>query len=192
MKAMRVPGLRFVVTALVFLAGLGAGVQLVCAQTLADVARKEEERRKEIKQPAKVITNSDLKPGMQSTSPPPAAGDAKAGDNGKDDKGKDDKTAGTADPTKDQKYWTAKKKALNDALDRDNGYAEALQVRINALTADFINRDDPVQKSKIEQDRIKALAELDRLKKAIIDDKKALVDLDDEARKAGVPAGWVR
>ena len=160
------------------------------AQSLADVARKEEERRKEIKRPAKVITNTDLRPGLQPMSAPPPAGgdaaaDAKAGDKGKDDKG-------AADPTKDQKYWTGKKKALNDALDRDSGYAEALQVRINALTADFVNRDDPVQKGKIEQDRIKALGELDRLKKAIIDDKKAMTDLEDEARKAGVPAGWVR
>src|SRR5207247_10882136 len=105
------------------------------------------------------------------------------------DKGK---ATGKPDATKDQKYWTDKKKALNDALDRASGYAETLQVRINALTADFVNRDDPVQKGKIEQDRIKALAELDRLKKAIIDDKKALADLDEEARKAGVPAGWVR
>src|SRR5947207_3222760 len=90
----------------------------VLAQSLADVARKEEERRKEIKQPAKVITNSDLKPGLQPASGPPptaaaaAAGDAKAGDKGKP-------AGGTADPTKDQKYWTDKKKALNDALDRD-------------------------------------------------------------------------
>jgi hypothetical protein len=160
------------------------------AQSLADVARKEEERRKEIKKPAKVITNEDLRPGLQPTNPPPPAGDASAAasDTGKTDTG----GAGTAEPAKDQKYWVGKKKALDDALDRDSGYAEALQVRINALTADFVNRDDPVQKSKIEQDRIKALAELDRLKKAIESDKKALADLQDEARKAGVPAGWVR
>src|SRR5260221_11827399 len=76
------------------------------AQSLADVARKEEERRKEIKQPARVITNTDLRPGMQVTSPPPAAG---AGDGKDGDKGKDDKGAAAADPTKDQKYWTGKK-----------------------------------------------------------------------------------
>ena len=39
-------------------------------QSLADVARKEEERRKEIKKPAKVITNQDLRPGMQPYSQP--------------------------------------------------------------------------------------------------------------------------
>jgi hypothetical protein len=159
------------------------------AQSLADVAKKEEERRKEIKQPAKVITNTDLRPGMQATNPPPAAGtgDAKDGD-----KGKDDKSAGAADPSKGQKYWADKKKALDDALDRDSSYLEALQSRINALTADFVNRDDPVQKGKIEQDRNKALADLDKLKKAIEADKKGQADLQEEARKAGVPAGWVR
>jgi len=164
------------------------------SQSLAEVARQEEARRKEIKQPAKVITNQDLRPGMpvfsQAT---PNATDAAAGDAAK---GGDKAAAGggdtSKDPTKDQKYWADKKKTLQQNLDRDTGYAEALQVRINALTTDFVNRDDPVQKSKIEQDRIKALAELERLKKAVEDDKKALVNLDDEARKAGVPAGWVR
>ena len=164
------------------------------AQSLADVARKEEERRKDIKQPAKVITNTDLKPGLQPYSQPvasdtTAAGDAKAA--GDKAAAGDDKSKSGGD-AKDQKYWAGRKKTLTDAFDRDSGYAEALQVRINALTTDFVNRDDPVQKSKIEQDRIKALAELDRLKKAIVDDKKALADLEEEARKAGVPPGWLR
>ncbi|HEY6213014.1 MAG TPA: hypothetical protein VIW45_12055 [Vicinamibacterales bacterium] len=163
------------------------------AQTLADVARKEEERRKEIKQPAKVITNTDLKPGMQPTSPAPAGSETAPA--AKNDK-KDDKAATTdkpsADAPKDQAYWSGRKKALQTTLDRDSSYADALQVKINALTADFVNRDDPAQRSKIEQDRNKALAELDRLKKTIDADKKALIDLDDEARKAGVPPGWLR
>ena len=166
------------------------------AQSLAEVARKEEERRKGIKIPAKVITNNDLRPAIQPFSSPQPPGDATAAGEakGKDDKAAADKAAGdkSGGAPKDQTYWAGRKKALNDALDRDSGYAEALQVRINALTADFVNRDDPVQKAKIGQDRVKALAELDRLKKAIADDKKALTDLDDEARKAGVPPGWVR
>lgn len=161
------------------------------AQSLAEVARKEEERRKTIKQPAKVITNADLKPGIQSSMPaPPATEAAAAAASTSAGSATDDKSK--TGQQKDQKYWTDRKKQLTENLDRDSGYAEALQVRINALTADFVNRDDPVQKSKIEQDRIKALAELDRLKKAIVTDKKALTDLDDEARKAGVPPGWMR
>ncbi|HYM22744.1 MAG TPA: hypothetical protein VEU08_06040 [Vicinamibacterales bacterium] len=163
-------------------------------QSLADVAKQEEERRKEIKRPAKVITNKDLNPARAIYAQPiPNSTDAAAAATGdkKDDKAAGDKSAAGGD-VKDQKYWGDKKKTLQQNLDRDSGYAEALQVRINALTADFVNRDDPVQKRQIEQDRIKALAELDRLKKSIDDDKKALTDLEEDARKAGVPPGWIR
>ena len=186
--------MKKLLTTLTFAFVVAAVAAPALAQPLAEVARQEEARRKEIRQPAKVITNQDLKPGLQPFSQPvPLSTDASAADAAK---GGDKAAAGggdaSKDPQKDQKYWADKKKSLQQNLDRDSGYAEALQVRINALTTDFVNRDDPVQKSKIEQDRIKALAELDRLKKAIDDDRKALVNLDDEARKAGVPAGWIR
>jgi uncharacterized protein YoxC len=67
-----------------------------------------------------------------------------------------------------------------------------LQSRINALATDFAARDDPFQRNQIAADRNKALAELDRVKKEIQDHTKAITDIQDEARKAGVPAGWVR
>jgi hypothetical protein len=179
-------------TALTFAFLAAAVAAPVRAQSLADVARQEEARRKDIKRPAKVIRNQDLKPGLQPFSEPaPLSTDAAA----EAAKGGDKAAAGgdaAKDPQKDQKFWADRKKTLQQNLDRDSGYAEALQVRINALTTDFVNRDDPVQKAKIEQDRTKALAELERLKKAIEDDKKALVTLEDEARKAGVPPGWIR
>ena len=81
---------------------------------------------------------------------------------------------------------------LQEALDRDSTFAEALQSRINALTTDFVNRDDPAQRTVIERDRQKAVAELDRLKKQISDDRKALADFEEEGRRAGVPPGWLR
>lgn len=164
----------------------------LAAQSLADVAKKEEERRKEIKTPAKVITNKDLTPVPPSATPPPTATpEPTVQDKDKEAKDKDAKDAAN-EPKKDQAYWAGRKKALQDALDRDQTYAEALQSRINALTTDFVNRDDPIQRSGIERDRNKALAELDRLKDQIQKDKKALDDLDEEARRAGVPPGWLR
>src|SRR5437667_2833875 len=53
---------------------LSSGSTLVRAQTLADVAKKEEERRKTVSQPAKVYTNKDLNP-VPGGSTPPAAKD---------------------------------------------------------------------------------------------------------------------
>jgi hypothetical protein len=71
-------------------------------------------------------------------------------------------------------------------------FLEALQSRINALTTDFVNRDDPAQRAVIEQDRKKALTELERVRREIADRTKAIADLEEQARKAGVPAGWLR
>src|SRR5438093_1577505 len=177
---------------------LSASATLLHAQSLADVAKKEEERRKTVSQPAKVYTNKDLNPVPGGSAPPAAkdanAKDAKDGDkDSKDAAAKDAKTGDGKDSgAKDQKYWSVKLKALREQLDRDKTFADAIQVKINALTTDFVNRDDPVQKRAIEADRQKALAELQRLTKAIADDTKAIADLEEEARRAGVPAGWLR
>jgi hypothetical protein len=77
-------------------------------------------------------------------------------------------------------------------LQRSEMFLEALQSRINALTTDFVNRDDPAQRAVIEQDRKKALTELERVRREIADRTKAIADLEEQARKAGVPAGWLR
>ena len=166
------------------------------SQPLGDIARKEEERRQAVKEPAKVYTNQDLGTVPAPPAPPPetpkppstSAGDASKEAEKDKEKGKEtDKTA-----TKDQAYWAGRMKQLQEQLDRDQTYADAMQSRVNGLTADFVARDDPAQRTVIENDRRKALAELDRLKQAITTDKKALADLQDEARRTGVPPGWLR
>jgi hypothetical protein len=191
---MRLSSQNCVVAALAFLALAGSAYP-VKAQGLGDVARKEEERRKDIKAPAKVYTNKDLGsvPDAPSgtLSSPTASGSAsteapKDAASAKSDEAKD------KGPTKDQAYWSGRKKDLQTKLDSDQTLADALQSRINALNTDFVNRDDPVQRASIDRDRQKANSELDRLKKSVQDGKKALSDLDEEARKAGVPAGWLR
>ena len=49
-----------------------------------------------------------------------------------------------------------------------------------------------VEREKIQQDLNTALAELERLKKEIDTQQKAITAIEDEARRAGVPAGWLR
>ena len=176
---------------------LGGTIAALSAQTLADVAKKEEDRRKSIKESGKTYTNSDLHTvppatatGAASTEPAKAASSTPAdGDKKKDaDKDKDkDK-----DPAKDKTYWSGRMKELQAQLDRDQTYAEALQTRINALTRDFVARDDPAQRGVIARDKQKAIDELNRLKQSIENDKKAISDLEEEARRAGVPPGWLR
>jgi LAS superfamily LD-carboxypeptidase LdcB len=174
---------------------LAGGVVRSEAQSLADLARQEDARRKQIKEPARVISNKDLAPvpppATQSPPAPPAAAN-KATDTDKA-AAKDEKPVPSSkDVPRDQAYWSKQMKALDAQLDRDQLLAEALQTRINALTADFTARDDPAQRAVLARDRLKAIDELDRLKKAIQADRKAIGDFEEEARRASVPPGWLR
>jgi hypothetical protein len=175
--------------------GAGSLVAPVRAQSLADIAKKEEDRRKTVAAPSKVYTNKDLSP-APAGSPPPAASTASvpsdAAKSAQDDGKGTSKDAAEKGPVKDQAYWAGRLKALQDKLARDQDYADAMQTRINSLTTDFVNRDDPAQRAVIETNRQKSIAELARLTKSIQDDKKALADFLEEARRAGVPPGWLR
>jgi hypothetical protein len=187
---------------------IGAAASLH-AQSLGDVAKKEEERRKATAPAAKTYTNKDLAPvppssvdasakGSDTSAADKAKSDktdkpaAKDGDKGDADKAADKATDKAAGGVRDQKYWKERIDAARLTLERDSGYLDAMQTRINALTTDFVNRDDPAQRGIIERDRQRALTELDRLKKQIVDDQKAINDIEEEARRAGVPPGWLR
>jgi hypothetical protein len=196
-------------TALVVATGSPVG-----AQSLADVARQESDRRQTTKPAGKSYTNKDLKatpapapaPDAGTTAAAPGSADAQAADSsskpaaaggasGSDAKPAAGDGAGTSDTkgeVKDQAYWSKRMNALRVQLDRDQTYAEALQTRVNTLTMDFVNRDDPAQRGKIESDRQKAIDELDRLKKNIEQDRREIQDFEEEARRAGVPPGWLR
>jgi hypothetical protein len=170
------------------------------AQSLADVAKKEEERRKANPEAAKVYTNKDLNAAPAPSTP--AGGtkdtkdtkDPKDTKDAKDPKAADDKAkdANGKEPVKDKAYWAGRLKTLQGQVDQNQILVDAIQTRINALSTDFVNRDDPAQRSVIERDRQKALTELTRLKQAVVDGKKAIADLEEEARRAGVPPGWLR
>jgi hypothetical protein len=179
----------------VVLSIFAAGLPQLGAQSLGEAARQEEERRKSIKTEAKVYTNKDLpnvppaaapKPKAAADVPAAAIGDAKA-------EAGEARPDTTADASKrDQAYWSGRMRDLRTALDRNQTYLDALQSRINGLTADFVNRDDPAQRAVIARDRTRALAELERLTLQIEDDRKAIVNFEEEARRAGVPPGWLR
>ena len=178
------------------------------AQSLGDIAKKEEERRKAVKGASKVYTNDDLKtyptsvapiPGGTDPAPPPpvpAPGDqATAGDPSKPDAAKpgaDPAKPAGQEPQKDEAYWRGRLTAAQTKLERDQQFLEALQAQVNALTNDFYARDDPAQRAVIWTQRTKALAEMERLKTEIAEGTKAIANIREEARREGVPPGWLR
>ena len=180
----------------------------VSAQSLGELAKREAERKKSKPTATKTYTNGDLK-----SVPAPsgiAAGDPLAAKDSKDAKDPDakdskdpkdvkepekvdaTKPAEPAKPAKDEAYWRGRMAAAREDVRRNEAFKEAMQTRINALTADFTARDDPYQRAKIADDRQKSLAELARLTEDIDKGNKLIVEIEEEARRAGVPPGWIR
>jgi len=185
-----------------------AGLSSASAQSLADVAQKESERR-QAAATGKSYSNRDLRPTPQppdatdrvepsATAPADSVADAASSlekadavaDHASD--GKSEEADGKKSDVKDEAYWSKRMAELRERLDRDQTFLQALQSRVDALTSDFVNRDDPAQRGQIAGDRQKTLAELERLRKAIEADKRSIPDLEEEARRSGVPAGWLR
>ena len=197
-------GMSFTRSALRGIAVLGLVLltTIASAQSLADVARQEQERRKAVAQSGKVYTNDTLKTDAASdagaTKPAPgqpAAADASAKSadaTKKGDEAKKSDEGKAADSKADEATWKKRLQAERDALARSQTFADALQSRINALATDFVNRDDPAQRNQIAAERQKALDELERVKKDIQDHTKAISAIQEEGRRAGVPAGWLR
>jgi hypothetical protein len=173
-----------------------ASVLSAGAQSLGDVARQEAARRKAVKEPVKVFSNDNLKavapavppvvPGEPGAQPAPAAAGAAPAE------AAPEKQAEAPDPTKDPEYWRGRITDARQARDRNAFLLEAVQSRINGLTTDFYARDDPYQRAQIEVERQKALAELDRMKKDQVELDKKISDIEEEARRANVPPGWLR
>ncbi len=196
--------LRLVIEASLALAVFFIIASPTSGQTLADVARQEEARRKAIKKPSKLYTNASLRPAavtdaVPAGTPPamapadkpapaiPAAGGAA---NAPGAAGAD--TPSTTGGLKDEAYWRRRIGDARAQRDRNAVYLESLESRINGLWADFTARDDPAQRAVIAQNRQRALDERDRLSKDQLALEKRIKDIEEEARRANVPPGWLR
>jgi hypothetical protein len=180
------------------LAGIFLFSGVAAAQSLGDVARKEEERRKSVKSTGKVYTNEDLRRYQGGPVPVPQPADSTPGAGGAAQPTAAAQKEGVPAPPdetveeKGEAYW---RKLITDAreqLRRSQGFLEAMQTRVNALTNDFYARDDPAQRAVIWTQRTEALEEMKRLEGEIAEQKKAVAAIQEDARRAGVPPGWLR
>jgi hypothetical protein len=173
---------------------LSALATSVGAQSLADVARREDARRKQVKKPSRVLTNKDLR--QSETPPPPPAIPPPAEAQPSKPEGGAPAEAEVSDEEKrqkDEQTWRQRSTDAHQALERSQMYLDALQSKINALWADFTARDDPAQ---TRQDSNRASESARGIRGASKPRSrrtgKRYDDLEEEARRAGVPAGWLR
>ena len=191
MSARLVTGFPRHAVALTAVLGLLA-VASLSAQSLGAVAKETEAKRKTAKSSGKVYTNDSLKSDPRDVSTPaaaPAAATPSEPEVTADDKTKQD---ASGKQVKDEAYWRDRIKAERDALARAETFAAALQSQINGLYAEFTACQAPPQCNEVSAKRQKSIAELDRVKKEVAQHTKGIADIQEEARRAGVPAGWVR
>jgi hypothetical protein len=166
------------------------------AQSLASVAKKEEERRKTVKPAAKVYTNDDLRADITASSVPVPANVSPEAPAPSAQVPSVNLPGGTVvedgGDVKDEAYWRARMTQARSGLERLRIFSDALQSRLNALATDITNRDDPAQRSQLELERQRAVAEMARVKQEMADQMKVIAEIEEAARKAGVPPGWLR
>lgn len=200
----RAPHALFVFASTAVLALLATAA--MAQPSLADVARQEKERRAGIAEDAKdkVYTNDDLRGGGRLTtgSSRPAAlarpdgpdgvetpaapdSDAAPGANA-------DQAAEGAGGPRDENYWHTRVTSAREARDRAELMAVALQNRVDGLGAEFTAVDDPSQRALVEQQRQLALTELDSARAQVESLDEEVGNIQEEARRAGVPPGWLR
>jgi hypothetical protein len=173
--------------------------------SLADAARKEAIRREAT--PKAVASLSNL--GQEQQEPPPAAvtmpppdappvppagsaGDAKPGDGTKPAAEAKSGEAAPKEQPRTEAYWRGRITDARAVLERDMSFADALQVKINSLQRDAVNLDDPMAQTRARLELNKSITELDRVKDQIKAGQQQLSDIQAEARRLNIPAGWVR
>ena len=161
----------------------------VHAQTIADLARKERERRQGAPK-AVVITNADIKPSASIT---------KA-----DEKPADDATTPTpatvapAPPAveagpggHDEKWWRGQFEKVRSEIQRTETQIPLLESNLNTANREFLTRSyDPDGRGKRAIDEAKAA--VDEARSGLARNQARLSQLEDDLRKAGGPAGWAR
>ncbi len=164
------------------------------SQSLGDVARREEERRKAIKAPVKVYTDTDLRPVPVSTPDPPADAQTAAAAEKPPTNAEAKPDAKDAAPSIDQgeDYWRKLMGDVRELRARSGTYLEALLSRLAALNNDFYAQQDPAMRAAIGDQRNRVYDDMERLKKDMADQEAAIAKIEEDARKANIPPGWIR
>ena len=182
---------------LIFVAGFALPVYTqTSSPSLAAVADREKQRRAGLDQESKVYTNDDLRGGLRLTTgratavPEP---DSSPPSVGVTSESSDPQAAPDPDAEdRDEDYWRDRIASARDDMRRAELMAAALQNRADGLWAEFTARDDPVQRSEIGQNRNDALQELQRTEAEADRLRQEILDIQEEARRSGIPPGWLR
>jgi len=191
------PAMR-IMTIVWSLVGVIAFASAARAQSLAEVARQEAERRKAIQAPARVYTDADVRRFPVAPPPePPQADPSKATATADKPSARLEDAAAPPKPVEPsvdlgEEYWRKLITDARSALARSSSYVEALRQRAQALTTQFYTLEDPVQRNAAAAQRRKVLDDIEHLLKDMAAQEQAIAKIEADARKANIPPGWIR
>jgi hypothetical protein len=179
---------------------VGAAAQ---AQSLADVARQEQERRKAIAEPARVYTDADAQKNAplttaaarpQPASSAPSGGATPAAATADGGKAEDADAAGAKSqaPPKDEAGWRNKVDQARDDLARSRRLLSAMEEQLVSLGIQSASAQLTGQKGPDQSRQQESAREVERLRADVQKYTEALSKLEGDARTAGIPPGWVR
>ena len=182
------------------------------SQSLADLAKKEKERREAIKTQTKVITNEQAAKYHQApisiVSPSGTPASDKAGA---------EKTAGEVEKTaaggeagavaaedkplvdepldfqgRPESYWRQTMADARQKVTDLENESNVLVLKFNDLQNRFYREDNGFKRQEIQREMQKTIYEQDLNKDNLAKARTALADLELEARKSGALPGWIR
>lgn len=160
-------------------------------QSLAELARKERERQKNIA--SKLYTNADLAGGAAVATPAATAPVAvPAGE--KTAESEQAKPTGPTDKKgRDEKFWRDAFKTANEDLKRAGDNARIAELKVNDLNRQLLTQTSMYNREyRLQGEITAAKAALDKSRQDLEQAKQKIVDLEDELRRSGGPPGWAR
>ncbi len=170
------------------------------SQSLADLAKKEKERRAEVKD-SKVITEEEAAK-FRTSSPEPATPNQPSGaeatpkPEGEQAKVSKEEKPAPDEPTdyqgKTESYWRKTMSEARQKVKDLTNEANVITLAIADLQNKFYSMDDGFKRETLQRDLQKKYYEQDMNKENLEKAKAALQDLENEARKSGALPGWIQ
>jgi len=153
------------------------------AQSLADAARKERARQKEVQKEVKgPVTTFNAQGAAVTTKATTSSTTSEAKPfELKDNNGND------------EKYWRKLFDKARTDLKQAQDQAQVLDNKIKNLNTEILNRSDIYNRENVLGAEVsKNQKDLDDAHRKVDDAKQKISDLEEDLRKAGGPAGWAR
>ena len=161
---------------------------LLAQSPLVELSKKEKERRKKVKKTTKVITNETLLQLNYYSSSLRVQGGAKE----EETISKSSKRKKEEDKYKDPNYWKNLKLKIETEIRDLEAKIKKLRDEVNFLSNQFLLEDRPMERGQVKNRLEEARGLLNQALKELEAKKKELENLYREARKKGVPPGWLR